>query len=1007
MKRRTAFLLLSATMLSLSVGAFCQPELSPHEYGIGKWDYVDTLGNHRVVLQVAEYADAVIVDIPWRLRKIGPERKNIVIVDAATGKMISNIYPYEINREHGKFTFQPISVPGKYYVYYLTYKKEGTYYPTVTYHPFQNMADEHWIKQNKLSKKNIPDKLPKAKIVQFQSIDKLNSFYPMEILATAKETSDLHREFEDEEAIFFTEDRRYPIRTKYDLPYKWIKERNTDKFFGEASKGEYYTFQVGVYAFKKSINNIKVKYAELVNAQSGSVIPPGNFTCFNVEGIDVNGNYFEKAYSTPKGEIYPLWIGLDIPKKLSAGSYKGELLIDADGMKTKSISLEIKVSDQLDETRGDDKLWKHSRLRWLNSTIGEDNTIVAPFKALKLNQEERSIRCLGRTLTLNKFGLPSQITSWFTEEMTGITDRGRELLKAPVQFVVDVENVDSWEVLNFDYTRVTPGTVDWKTMSHSRHFVMDLQAKMDFDGNINYEITLMSLKDVSVSDIYLDVPLDKEVAKYMMGLGEKGGFLRNDIDWKWEVKKNQDGPWIGDVNAGVQIRFSDINYERPLNTNFYQKKPLNMPISWYNNGQGGININRHEEDVTIRSYSGKRVIKKGEVFHFNFNIAVTPFKPIEPKKQWNHRFFHSPMPVDSIAQYGANTINLHHANKYNPYINYPFLTPDIMRSYVDEAHARDMKVKIYYTLRELSNSCPELFALRSLGSEVFSRGEGGGYSWLQEHLDQNYIAAWFDPTWIDAAIVNSGVSRWHNYYIEGLNWLVNEIGIDGIYIDDLAFDRTTMKRMRKVLERGNSEIFLDLHSANQFNPRDGFANSANLYLEHMPFIDRLWFGEYFDYDLRPDFWMVEVSGIPYGVMGEMLQGGGNPWRGMLFGMTGRSPRVNVAPLWKFWDDFEIEKSDMIGYWVSDRPVKTGSSNSFATTYVQKGKCTVISLATWAESDDKVKLIIDWDQLGLASEKSEIVAPFIENFQEANQWAPGDTVTIPKGRGYLMVVKEKE
>jgi hypothetical protein len=460
--------------------------------------------------------------------------------------------------------------------------------------------------------------------------------------------------------------------------------------------------------------------------------------------------------------------------------------------------------------------------------------------------------------------------------MTGFTDNGRKLLKAPVQFVIDPKNTGIWEALNFDYTRVTPGTVGWKSICQNNNFIMDLQAKMDFDGNINYEISLIALKDVAVSDIYLDVPLEKNVAKYMMGLGEKGGFLLNDIHWKWEVKKNQDGPWIGDVNAGVQVRFSDINYERPLNTNFYQRKPLNMPPSWYNNGQGGINITRNEEDVTIRSYSGERVIKKGEVFHFNFNIAITPFKPIEPKKQWGHRFFHNPLPVDSIAQYGANTINLHHANKYNPYINYPFLTPDIMRSYVKEAHAKDMKVKFYYTLRELSNSCPELFALRSLGSEVFSKGEGGGYSWLQEHLDQTYIAGWFDPTWIDAAIVNSGVSRWHNYYIEGLNWLVNEIGIDGIYIDDLAFDRTTMKRMRKVLERGNSEIFLDLHSANQFNPRDGFANSANLYLEHMPFVDRLWFGEYFDYDMRPDFWMVEVSGIPYGVMGEMLQDGRSP-----------------------------------------------------------------------------------------------------------------------------------
>jgi hypothetical protein len=55
----------------------------------------------------------------------------------------------------------------------------------------------------------------------------------------------------------------------------------------------------------------------------------------------------------------------------------------------------------------------------------------------------------------------------------------------------------------------------------------------------------------------------------------------------------------------------------------------------------------------------------------------------------------------------------------------------------------------------------------------------------------------------------------------------------------------------------------------------------------------------------------------------------------------------------------------------------------------------------------VKLNINWDELGLESAKSELVAPFIENFQEANKWAPGDMVTIPKGKGYLIVVQEKE
>lgn len=145
------------------------------------------------------------------------------------------------------------------------------------------------------------------------------------------------------------------------------------------------------------------------------------------------------------------------------------------------------------------------------------------------------------------------------------------------------------------------------------------------------------------------------------------------------------------------------------------------------------------------------------------------------------------------------------------------------------------------------------------------------------------------PSLKDAAIINSGVSRWHNYYLEGLNWLVKNIGIDGLYIDDVAFDRYVMKRARKIIDRGNPGSIIDLHSANQFNYRDGFANSINLYMEHLPFIDRLWFGEYFDYNEGPDYWMTEVAGIPFGVMGEMLEGGGNPWRGMLYGMTSRMP----------------------------------------------------------------------------------------------------------------------
>jgi hypothetical protein len=330
-----------------------------------------------------------------------------------------------------------------------------------------------------------------------------------------------------------------------------------------------------------------------------------------------------------------------------------------------------------------------------------------------------------------------------------------------------------------------------------------------------------------------------------------------------------------------------------------------------------------------------------------------------------------------------------------------------MKSYIDEAHEKGLKVKIYNTVREVSNKAYETFALRSLGHEIYSPGKGGGFSWLQEHVGDDYIAAWFVPEIKDAAIVNSGMNRWHNYYVEGMNWLTQNVGIDGIYLDDVAFDRITMKRIKRVLTQDNHPGIIDLHSANQYNKSDGFNNSANLYMEHFPYINKLWFGEYFDYEKnQPDFFLTEVSGIPFGLMGEMLQDGGNPWRGMVYGMTNRLPwSHNADPrnIWKLWDSFGIKGSEMIGYWSENCPVKTNNEKVLATVYKKNGTA-LISIASWADSDVNVKLNIDWKKLGINPAKATITAPEVTNFQAAKTFTAKDEIPVSKGKGWLLIVK---
>ena len=120
----------------------------------------------------------------------------------------------------------------------------------------------------------------------------------------------------------------------------------------------------------------------------------------------------------------------------------------------------------------------------------------------------------------------------------------------------------------------------------------------------------------------------------------------------------------------------DENYERPLNTNFYLTKPLNMPPSWYNAGKGGIRVETMADAVTVRNYCGARHMQRGDRLHFNIRFLVTPFKPLDTESHFNTRFVHKYVPVETVRAWGGTVVNIHHANDINPYINYPFYNLD-------------------------------------------------------------------------------------------------------------------------------------------------------------------------------------------------------------------------------------------------------------------------------------------------------------------------------------------
>ncbi len=77
----------------------------------------------------------------------------------------------------------------------------------------------------------------------------------MEIIATKQEVDSLLVRYPLKSDLLFPEDRKYPIRMADYLPLRWIGSGPSEEFRGEAARGEFYTFQIGVYAARTAIRH--------------------------------------------------------------------------------------------------------------------------------------------------------------------------------------------------------------------------------------------------------------------------------------------------------------------------------------------------------------------------------------------------------------------------------------------------------------------------------------------------------------------------------------------------------------------------------------------------------------------------------------------------------------------------------------------------------------------------------------------------------------------------------
>lgn len=842
-------------------------------------------------------------------------------------------------------------------------------------------------------------------------------------------TNDIQQQYEGKRFVVFPEIREKPIQWFDSLRVEWLQHDRQEKTFSlNARPGEYFTYQLAVWAIDQ-LNDVKVKFTPL-KCSSGNLIKPGNMTCFNLGGINFRGEPFTKQLQVTPGRIQSLWIGIDL-ESIPVGTYEGIVTVSSDRY-AQSIPISLSVEGNQIENHGYNEGKRMSRMNWLNNTIALDDELTKPFTALK--RTDHAIDMLGRRFYIGKDGLPASVVSYFTSSVQSIGTKGEEILQSPFRFVIEKESGEEIRLTpgNIHFKQESAARIVWDVKNTSPEIEMLCTGTIEYEGFVDYKVTLKAQKLLNIKDIRLEVPVTKEKSEYMMGLHYEGGLRpRDTYAWTWDTTRNQDMLWIGNVNGGLRMKWKAENYVRPLINIYYNFGPLHLPSSWGNDGKGGVKVQEQELAVIVNAYSGQRKMKKGETLHYDFELLITPFRTINKEVQFGDRYFHGGGNDEStkVAQAkkgGANIINIHHAGDLYPFINYPYLdeNTDDLKRIIADAHRHNMLMKFYYTTRELTKNTPEFWAFYSLNGEIIYPGPGnesrtsylhpnGPAEWLKVNIREKYIPAWYNEIdrgrfkgELDLSVITNPDSRLNNFYIGGLDWMVKNMDLDGVYIDDSALDRITLRRARKVIDRNRPNGKMDLHSCNHYDPCFGYASCLNMYMELLPYFDLCWIGEGRNYDRMPDHWLIEVAGIPFGLPGQMLQNHGNPWRGMVYGITNRLGfSGDPTAIWRFWDTYRIQEMEMIGYWDKENPITVDNEMVKATLY--KG-CTVsiISIAGWSKADQVCNVEIDWKKLGYNPSDYTYYLPAIKDFQKEQELKTLSHLTIPEGKGFLIVLKNK-
>ena len=139
---------------------------------------------------------------------------------------------------------------------------------------------------------------------------------------------------------------------------------------------------------------------------------------------------------------------------------------------------ELTVAGEPIADSGTGEAWRLARLKWLDSTVGESETVVThPFTPIRVDEAARTLDILGRRITLGPNGIPAQFTSYFSGSNTEILTAGIDAFAGSPCLVCSGQRPfrGLGRPRGVKFIRKTPVGVEWEAVSEADGLRLDVK----------------------------------------------------------------------------------------------------------------------------------------------------------------------------------------------------------------------------------------------------------------------------------------------------------------------------------------------------------------------------------------------------------------------------------------------------------------------------------------------------------------------------------------------------